>query len=343
MRKPSPTDARKPRRVTLGSWLGYLFALAGLAWVLYDIHPLEALRDFSRVDWRWAAFAVVCDISSYAAHGLRWKLLLVPLGRVRLRDSLRAVYSGLFANEILPLRSGEVLRAYLVSRAAGIRMPEVLTSVGVERLIDGAVLVAAIAIVSMYVPLGGHLQHAAEWLGALVLALLLLGALILFLFGRKSARLAGPPPGKLAWHGRVLEGLRQISLSPSLYASVAASVLTPLTQAWAMWAMLRAYGLPLPFLSAAAVLFLINLGVALPNAPGNVGAYQFFCVLGLTLFGVEKTRAAGFSIFVFVVFTLALLLIGFAALTQSGLSVASIRREVARLLGERRAPSVSGN
>ncbi len=342
MRKPNATDAGEPRRVTLGRWLGYLFALAGLAWVLYDIHPLQALRDFSRVDWRWAAFGVVCDMGSYAAHALRWKLLLAPLGRVRLRDSVRAVYSGLFANEILPLRSGEVLRAYLVSRTAGIRMPEVLTSVGVERLIDGAVLVAAIAIVSIYVPLGSRLKHAAEWLGAMILALLVLGASILFLLGRKSARPDNQPLGKLAWHGRVREGLRQISLSPSLYAAVAASVLTPLVQALAMWAMLRSYGLPLPFLSAAAVLFLINLGVALPNAPGNVGSYQFFCVLGLTLFGVEKTRAAGFSIFVFVAFTLALLLVGFAALTQSGLSVASIRREAARLLGERRKPSASG-
>jgi hypothetical protein len=36
--------------------------------------------------------------------------------------------------------------------------------------------------------------------------------------------------------------------------------------------------------------------LGIPNAPANVGSYQFFSVLGLTLFGVDKTVAAGFSI-----------------------------------------------
>ena len=130
--------------------------------------------------------------------------------------------------------------------------------------------------------------------------------------------------------------------SPSFYVACAASVLTPLLQALALWLMLQSYGLELPVLAAAAVLFLINLGVALPNAPANVGSYQFFCVLGLTLFGVDKTRAAGFSIFVFVAFTIPLLLAGFIAVTQSGLAATSLRSEMARLLQERRTnPSVN--
>ena len=64
------------------------------------------------------------------------------------------------------------------------------------------------------------------------------------------------------------------------------------------------------------VLLVINLGVSLPNAPANVGAYQFFCVLGLSVFQVEKTTATGFSIFAFLALTFPFVFLGFAALDE---------------------------
>jgi hypothetical protein len=88
----------------------------------------------------------------------------------------------------------------------------------------------------------------------------------------------------------------------------------------------------------AAVLLIINFGVALPNAPANVGSYQFFCVLGLTLFGVEKTQAAGFSIVAHLLMTIPFLLCGFIALARSGLSVSDIRSGTSELFGSPEAP-----
>jgi len=59
---------------------------------------------------------------------------------------------------------------------------------------------------------------------------------------------------------------------------------------------MRAYGLGLSFWVGAAVFLILHFGTALPNAPSNVGTYQFFTVLGLTLFGIDKTTATGFSV-----------------------------------------------
>jgi hypothetical protein len=61
------------------------------------------------------------------------------------------------------------------------------------------------------------------------------------------------------------------------------------------------------------------LGTLVPSAPANVGSYQFFTVLGLTLFGVEKATAAGFSLVVFTVLTAPLWAIELWALSSSGL------------------------
>jgi hypothetical protein len=79
-------------------------------------------------------------------------------------------------------------------------------------------------------------------------------------------------------------------------------------------------------------LLIVHLGTAIPNAPANVGTYQFFCVVGLTLFGVEKTLATGFSVVVFLLLTVPLWIIGFFALSRSGMTLSTIRNEINKLM-----------
>ncbi|MBI1750529.1 MAG: flippase-like domain-containing protein [Acidobacteria bacterium] len=325
------TRANAPART---QWLGYLLAAACLAWVLHDIHPERAFRDLPSLRWGWVAAGVGCDLLSYVAQGLRWKLLLLPVGRVRVSQCVRAIYAGLFVNEVLPLRAGELLRAHLVARDAGLPFPVVLTLVGVERLLDGVLMALAIGVVSLHVPLPGSMKRAAEAFG-LVILLLLLGFIVLLcvLERRHLARMrSGQPSGQTETRlGRVLEGLRVQAKAPSFYVAAVASSLIPAGQILALWAMTNAFGFGLTLWAAAAVLIIINLGVAVPNAPANAGSYQFFCVFGLTLLGVEKSRAAGFSIAGYLLLTLPFLLLGFLALVRSGLNVSGLSGQVRRL------------
>ena len=77
--------------------------------------------------------------------------------------------------------------------------------------------------------------------------------------------------------------------------------------------------------AAAAVYIIMRLGTVIPNAPGNAGLYQFFCVLGLGLFNVPKSTAVGFSLMMFGVLTLPLLIGGFVAVALTGLKLEDIR------------------
>jgi hypothetical protein len=95
------------------------------------------------------------------------------------------------------------------------------------------------------------------------------------------------------------------------------------------WLVMIAFGIRLSPLAGALVFLIVHVGTALPNAPSNVGAYQFFCVVGLQLFGVEKTLAAAFSIVVFVLLTLPLWVLGFIAMARSGATIATIRADLA--------------
>lgn len=324
--------------------MGYGVAIGSLVWVLRDFHVVRAFHDMANADWQLVLVGMVLDVVSYLFQALRWKLLLTPFGKVQLRRSTRAVFAGLFANLVFPLRPGEFLRSYLVSNSEGITLGRVIGSVGVERFIDLVIATAGLGIVSLLVepppgygpsPAIRRFDRAADTLGVIILVLLIVVVAavlhIEFRLGRgkpKDSSDERREPGRLM---QAMIVLHAMGTSPSFYPAVAVSLLLPFSQALALWVLMRSYGLQLSFMAAIVVLLVINLGVSLPNAPANVGSYQFFCVLGLSIFQIDKSRATGFSIFAFIALTLPFVFIGFAALFRSGLSLRSMREKVTTL------------
>jgi uncharacterized membrane protein YbhN (UPF0104 family) len=326
----TPPESRIPRI------LGYGLALVCLVWVLRDFHVVQAFHQISNVDWKWVLLAMCFDVLSYGVQALRWECLLRPFGKVRLTRTIRAVFAGLFANLVFPLRPGEFLRSYLLSTSENISLGRVLGSLGVERLIDLVIATASLAIASLFVDLPRRFNRVADILGVVTLVLLaIIVAMILYL---EMSMGSDPPPDSepRGFWGRImgaLSVLHAIGTAPSFYPALFTSLLMPFCQILGLWSMMRSYGLHLPFLAAVVVLLVINLGVSLPNAPANVGSYQFFCVLGLSVFQVEKSTATGFSIFAFLALTFPFVILGFAALVRSGLSMRSMREKVGRVPG----------
>ncbi|HEV2666472.1 MAG TPA: lysylphosphatidylglycerol synthase transmembrane domain-containing protein [Blastocatellia bacterium] len=312
--------------------IGYLLAGAGLIWALRGVQPARLLGQLTLVNWRLIALSLVCDVSSYVCQGARWRLLLKPVGEVTTLQSTQAIYAGLFTNEILPMRVGELVRAYLMSRRTAVRFVAVIPSMVVERLFDSVWLAAGIGLVAIFVPLPKNLLAAGDALG--VIAGAATGLFLLFAFRR-------PGPSKERrlpdwWPIRAVSGLfvkmsgslRGIGRTRAFYLSFAYSLALLILQTLAFWLAMRGYGVRLSFWAGAAVYLIVHLGTAIPNAPANVGSYQFFTVIGLMLFGVDKSLATGFSLIVFALLTLPLLLIGFVAFSRSGMTLASIRRNI---------------
>jgi uncharacterized membrane protein YbhN (UPF0104 family) len=333
-----------PGRSRAARILGYGLAIICLVWVLRDFHIVQELRRLGGVNWKWVALGMMFDVVSYGIQALRWKFLLSPFGKVRLSRSIRAVYAGLFANLVFPLRPGEFLRSYLLSDSEGITLGRVLGSVGVERLVDLVIATASLAVVSLFVEPARRFARVAYILGIVTLVVLVVVvALILYLELKLGS---GPEPQA----GRRLPGkamaalvaLHAMGTAPSFYTAVLTSLLMPFCQVLGLWAMMHAYSLHLSFLAAVVVLLVINLGVSLPNAPANVGSYQLFCVLGLSVFDIEKSTATGFSIFAFLALTLPFVFLGFVALLRSGLSLRSMR-ETVRAPRKQPSPQNAGN
>jgi glycosyltransferase 2 family protein len=316
--------------------LVYTFAVACLVWVFHDVHPHQLLATMSIGNWWYVALAIVADISTYALQALRWKLLLAPVGRLSTLRATQGIYAGLFTNELVPLRVGELVRAFLVSGWLSSPFAAVLPSMVIERFLDALWLAIGIGFAAIFVPLPKDLIEAGNALGGVVLLASLLFLWIVFRKKKETDFPAHDSSPRVLRRplrfGRQLScGLADIGISYRLYLAALLSAAMLGFQTLALWFMMLACLIKLSIGAAAIVFLVIRLGTALPNAPANVGSFQFFTVLGLRLFGEEKTVAAGFSIVYFLALTVPLWVLGLLAISRSGLSLSTIRCEVAAL------------
>jgi hypothetical protein len=333
---PTPPSNRAYRFIK--QTFGYLVALVCLIWVFHDIHFRALLQTMTNVHWEWVGIAIVFDILSYISQGIRWRLLLKTKGEISVLKATQAIYAGLFTNEILPLRIGELVRAYLASCWLYSEFVSIIPSMAVERLFDGVWLALAIGLVAIFIPLPKDLIEGEEMLGAVVL---IATGVFLYLVFRKKTFLYENSGVKSGWRplgfvksliSRLHIELQAIGMSRSFYMSFAVSLFILFFQILAFWLVMRAYDLNLSFWAGAVVFLIVHLGTAIPNAPANIGTYQFFCVVGLSLFGVEKTLATAFSVVVFIILTIPLWVIGMIALSYTSMSLTEIRNEINRLL-----------
>ena len=120
----SALSQEKRRRTP--SWLpqvfGYGLSAACLAWVLHEYDLREIVRAVQMLEWKWVTLAVVADLAVYVVHGWRWRTLLSPVAKLPFWRTVQAVYIGLFANEVLPLRTGELIRCYLLAHWNNLRI-----------------------------------------------------------------------------------------------------------------------------------------------------------------------------------------------------------------------------
>jgi glycosyltransferase 2 family protein len=107
-----------------------------------DLHHLiDAIR---QADLRWLAVSVLGAVTWLSMRGVVWRALL--RAKAPYRDVFLTLNEGYLLNNFLPLRLGELGRAFLLSRKTGLTFMEVLPTVVIERVLDLAF--AAIMLLS---------------------------------------------------------------------------------------------------------------------------------------------------------------------------------------------------
>lgn len=304
--------------------LTYAISIVSLVWALHGYDYSQIKLAILSVKWGWVLLAVLLELAVYVFHAWRWMTLLSPVERPGLWDTVQAIYIGLFASGVLPFRPGELIRGYLLAIWADIPISLTLTSMVIERVLDGIWVVLAFGFAAWFVSMPRALLDAAQILAVGVLALASLFLYILFHKQHAHSYLSSWNWARKFLH--VLDQVHQLGDWRTLAASFGITCLYWIAQILPVWALFRSYDMDLSIWDASVVLIIKTIGTVIPNAPGNLGVFQSVVMLALKIFNVEQSVAQELAFLMWAALTMPLLIAGFSAVLLTGRSIAEIHR-----------------
>jgi glycosyltransferase 2 family protein len=262
------------------------------------------LQGFKSIDVAYASGAVVIIVLMQVIRSIRWGVILSPIHKVGPFDLFSVTSVGFLAIVSLPARLGEFARPYLITKKAPIRMSSALATIFIERVFDSLTVFFIFTVTMVMTPLPPWLIRSSALF--IVLTLGILGFMIFMLFKRETClKLLGPlicrlPDRHAEKADRLLhqfiDGFGMMA-EPRLLAQVALlSFAFWIIDGIAIYLMFLSFHLTLPFIAAFVLMVILMIGIAIPAGPGFVGNWHFFCILGLTIYGIPKTEALSFAI-----------------------------------------------
>lgn len=230
----------------------------------------------------------------------RWRILLTAEAPVPFAATFWATAAGVFANNFLPARAGELVRTYMIG-SHGLAMPFVLATALAERIVDAVVLIVICAVVLLVLPSPpGWLADAATpfamigIIGAAAIAVLpFLGATGRAVIARLPLADAFKPKLADALE-HALRGMRTFHDGPRVAAFITLALLIWCVDAAGTVVGGAALGLSISPAAAMLLIAGLSLASALPATPGYVGIYQFVAVSVLAPFGIARADAIAY-------------------------------------------------
>lgn len=326
-------------------WRGALgFALSALLlwWTLHDAPLDQVWHVLANSDVLLFAAATVAATLCVPLRAIRWRPILAPAAPDLPLGSLwRATALGVAVNNLLPMRAGELARAFALTREEPrVPLPTAFASLAVDRLFDAVVVLLLMFSALLDPAFPSETRVAGQPLSVLARGgIAAVGALLVLLYAlvffpsqiiRAYELVARRVSPRLEALGReALRGFADglgVLRHPGRFATVFVwTLLHWLLQAFAFWLGFKAVGIGVPFSAALFVQGLLAIAVAVPSSPGFFGVFEAASTVGLSVYGVDRTLAVswalGFHLLTFVPITV----IGVVYFARLGLRMGDVR------------------
>jgi uncharacterized protein (TIRG00374 family) len=314
---------------------GYVISALSLIWV-FSRFPFAQLGEHLReLDWTWVAIAIAAELAIYFADAWRWMILLRPVGTPSFGCCLQAVFVGLFANDILPAKAGEIIRCFLLSFKTDVPVSLALTSDVILRIMDGLWIVILYLFITFQVESHVWVTRIMTLFGAGAVSAALI--ILWILFHRQHAHNFMNENGWAARFIHLLEEIHRLGHWREMGIAMAIGAIYWALQAFSVWSICRADSF---YFNASDIVFILvvkTVGTLFPSAPANMGLYQTSAVYALSLLLTEKGEAEILSEIMFVVLTLPLVVGGAIAIASAGFNLTDLHRHAHNAHSNRKA------
>ena len=327
-------------------WVGVLISIVLLIVSLGGLNLTEVWHDLQQANLVWIIPGVCVYFVSVAIRTWRWAYLLRPVKTLSVRQLFPVVVIGYMGNNIYPARIGELLRAYVLRRQQDVPMAFSLSTVFLERIIDGLVMVAFVLIGLPRVP-----NLPPQVLNVITVLSVLFGVAIVAFFAlalapRTAERLAEAVinrvvphrfrSGLLEFASRFVQGAQSLRRPSDLLLIVLSTVVIWLIETLKYWFVMHAFGLEsrLGYIDLMLVNGAANLFTVIPAAPGFVGTFDLAGIGTITALGIDRAAATAYTLVLHAVLWLPVTALGAYFMLREGLKWTDLRQAEKSVAGE---------
>ena len=318
-------------------WLGILISLGSLYLALRNLQLADVWDVARRAEYAWIVPGVAVYFAGVWARTWRWAYLLRPMKAVSLRRLFPVVVIGYMGNNVYPARAGELIRAYVLRQREGISVSASLATVIIERVFDGLVMLMFVFIGLPFTPMPAWLQ----WM-VVAASLFFFGALAVFMalaikvqwaeavYGWVIDRLA-PARFRVPLRGfaeRFTIGLRSLRSGRAVLMLFLTSIVIWLAETVKYWFVMHAFDFSVPFYVLMLMNGVVNLATTIPSSPGYIGTFDAPGIEILSLWGVPRSLAAGYTLVLHAALWLPITLLGVYYMARESIAWRDLSRAV---------------
>jgi uncharacterized protein (TIRG00374 family) len=286
---------------------GFAVSAFFIWWTYIRRHP-DGTRGFDPNAFRsihlasplWVVAVLVFGVTGYTIRCFRWWWMLRKQGS-KFSTCARVFMTSLAANNILPLRIGDVMRVFTYAPDLGVTPSGVLSTVILEKLLDVFTL-AVMVVVTMH--FGKGVSPHAKMVAEACVAISTIGLLVL-VFGAKQLlgpvqRLAAKSKSGIVakiehWLGLAIDCIDQIGVGGTLMLVVYSFV------AWGCEGFMyvsaaKLIGLATDVVGPWQAVAEANLSFLIPSSPGGIGPFELACKDALMRHGASAGDAGAYGL-----------------------------------------------
>ncbi|NLG19347.1 MAG: flippase-like domain-containing protein [Fibrobacter sp.] len=284
--------------------LGILGIGAAIAWSIKGVDFREVGTILKQMDVTMTLGVLVLTTINLLIRAYVWKFIVNPIKRVPIGHAVSSYLIGVFSNLFLPFKLGDVAQGYTLGRREDVSKISAVSAVLIQRAFEISSLILVMLSMAMFFSIPLLFQRRTLLAGLLIMTGIA-GLFIMFrkrevvisavesFLGRISRKLAISVSRGI---DRFLAGTKAMHNFSDVVKILSFSLLSWLVQIMMVWLTASALDISIDIAGSSIVLLIINLGLTIPLAPGNIGTFQVFSIIALSLFSVAKPKALTFSI-----------------------------------------------
>lgn len=310
-------------------WASFAISVVFIALFLRATHPRDLGHALQQGDYTWLIPGTAVLFVAISARCVRWSVLMRPVAPMSPQRLFPYAIIGYMANNLLPARAGEVVRAYVLGDREGVSKMGTFGTIAVERLFDGCTLVLMLLVAGSIVGFEDSKLQAIAWVSTIFFIAALIGFYVLTLNEARAKRVIHfflrVLPARFEQMAEeiadsLVESLRSVHDARSLSLVALFSVAAWTIEAGAYAVIGQGFDLGVSFAHYCLLLSAANLAIIIPTFFGGTGPFEWAAKLVLVGAGVSDSVASAYSIVAHGVILVPTTILGLILLWSFGVS-----------------------